>query len=278
MKSAVSRVVVAVSVVAALGATAACGGSGDGGKKPAKPGAGSAKGGAATRLEKAALVAGDVKGYKVEKPEAREASSGSAGAEPSKAPKAPEEAGKTDPAVCAPFAALLGPDTGPGAANSPKAKAHVGRILTGADGKDLTTTDVRLSAYAEADAERVMAGLRAASKSKKCATFRVGGHRYFGVRPLSAPDKSQTPDEKGDEAVSYKLAHPKGEYVTRQTVTVVRDGGTLAVFDASNLYDPAGVQDDKEAERNGMEGIGTPKADEDPKVAAAIVDAQLRKL
>jgi hypothetical protein len=180
--------------------------------------------------------------------------------------------------VCAPLAALLGPDAGPGAANSPKAKAHVGRILTGADGKDLTTTDVRLSAYAEADAERVMAGLRAASKSKKCATFRVGGHRYFGVRPLSAPDKPQTPDKKGDEAVSYKLAHPKGEYVARQTVTVVRDGGTLAVFDASNLYDPAGVQDDKEAERNGMEGIGTPKADEDPKVAAAIVDAQLRKL
>ncbi|MFH8560514.1 hypothetical protein [Streptomyces sp. NPDC017988] len=273
MKSAVSRVVVAVSVVAALGATAACGGSGDDGKKSAKPGTGSAKGGggAATRLEKAALVAGDVKGYKVEKPEAGDASSGSAGAEPS---KAPEAAGKTDPAVCAPLAALLGP----GAANSPKVKAHVGRILTGADGKDLTTTDVRLSAYAEADAERVMAGLRAASKSKKCATFRVGGHRYFGVRPLSAPDEPQTPDKKGDEAVSYKLAHPKGEYVARQTVTVVRDGGTLAVFDASNLYDPAGVQDDKEAERNGMEGIGTPKADEDPKVAAAIVDAQLRKL
>lgn len=284
MKSAVSRVVVAVSVVAALGATAACGGSGDDGEKSAKPGAGSAKGGggAATRLEKAALVAGDVKGYKVEKPEARDASSGSAGAEPSKAPKAPEAAGKTDPAVCAPLAALLGPDTGtgpgPGAANSPKAKAHVGRILTGADGKDLTTTDVRLSAYAEADAERVMADLRAASKSKKCATFRVGAHRYFGVRPLSAPDKPRTPDKKGDEAVSYKLAHPKGEYVVRQTVTVVRDGGTLAVFDASNLYDPAGVQDDKEAERNGMEGIGTPKADEDPKVAATIVEAQLRKL
>lgn len=78
VKSAVSRVVVAVSVVAALGATAACGGSGDDGEKSAKPGAGSAKGGgdAATRLEKAALVAGDVKGYKVEKPEARDTSSG----------------------------------------------------------------------------------------------------------------------------------------------------------------------------------------------------------
>ncbi|MEU5580216.1 hypothetical protein ABZ791_15620 [Streptomyces huasconensis] len=261
MKSAVSRVVVAVSIVAALGATSACGGSGgDDGEKSAKPGAGSAKGGdAAARLEKAALVTGDVKGYEVEKP------------------KGAGKAGKADPATCAPLADILGTGT------SPRPEAYVSRTLTRTDDKDSTTTRVGLSAYAEADAERLMADLRAASKAKKCATFHVGGHRYFGVRPTAPTGAAgaagaNKPNLGGDEVVSYKLAHPMGEYVARQTITVVRDGGTLAVFDASNLYDPEGVQHDREAERNGMESVGTPKADEDPKVAAAIVDAQLGRL
>ncbi|AZM54960.1 hypothetical protein DMA15_22300 [Streptomyces sp. WAC 01529] len=267
-----SRVVVAVSVVAALGATAACGGGGDDGKDSAKPGAGASKdastdaskGGAeaAGRLEKAALATGDVKGYKVEKPKTPDASAAAAPA-----------AGKTSPAVCAPLTALLDPDVSakPKPKSVPEPKAHVGRILTNPGGRALTTTDVGLSAYTRADAERVMADLRTAAKSKKCAAFRVDGRRYLDVKALPAPDK-------GDEAVSYKLTHRKGEYTARERVTVVRDGSTLLTFDASNLYDPAGVQDDREAEREGMKGIGTPKADEDPKVDTAIIDAQLGKL
>ncbi|MBW5421022.1 hypothetical protein GKQ77_05500 [Streptomyces sp. BG9H] len=277
MKSAVSRVVVALSVVAALGATAACGGSGDdgdgggGGKDSAKPGvgvgagAGASKGGAdaAARLEKAALATGDVKGYKVEKPKAPDAS----------APAAPA-AGKTSPAVCAPLTALLAPDASqkpqPKPKPKPKPKAHVGRILTNPADNAHTTTHVELSAYTQADAKRLMADLRTATKSKKCAAFRVDGLRYLDVKALPAPDK-------GDEAVTYKLVHRKGEYTARERVTVVRDGSTLMTFDASNLYDPAGVQDDREAEREGMQGIGTPRADEDPKVDTVIVDAQLGK-
>ncbi|UFQ17529.1 MULTISPECIES: hypothetical protein [Streptomyces] len=276
MKSAVSRVVVAVSIVAALGAASACGGSGgDDGGKSRKPGAGSAKGGAAAaRLEKAALATGDVKGYEVEKPKGA-GNPGKAG-NPGQVGN-PGKAGKADPAGCVPLADILGTGT------SPRPEAYVSRTLTRTDDKDSTTTRVGLSAYAEADAERLMADLRAASKAKKCATFHVGGHRYFGVRPTEATGAAgaagaNKPNVGGDEAVSYKLAHPMGEYVARQTITVVRDGGTLAVFDASNLYDPEGVQHDREAERNGMESVGTPKADEDPKVAAAIVDAQLGRL
>ncbi|ATL29890.1 putative lipoprotein [Streptomyces formicae] len=278
VKSAVSRAVVAVSVVAALGSLAACGGgSGDDAGKSAKPGAsksagsgsdsasgsgsgadgGAGSGGsrAAAKLEKAALGAGDIKGYKVEKAD-------EAAARP---------AGTVSPSVCAPLAAVLGPGT------PPKADAHVGRVLSGSDasggsGKgDVPITDVGLSAYARADATKSMEGLRTALKSKKCSTFGVGAHRFLGVHALPAPDK-------GDEAVSYKLAQRKGEFLMRESVTVVRRGGTLVVFEASNLYDPEGVQEDKEAARDGREGAGTPTADEDPKLAPAIVDAQLSKV
>ncbi|CAM5401282.1 hypothetical protein SALBM135S_04799 [Streptomyces alboniger] len=71
----------------------------------------------------------------------------------------------------------------------------------------------------------------------------------------------------------------------RESVTVVRRGGTLMTFEASNLYDPQGVQDDRQAERDdrqagrdGSGGGGRPTADENPKVATAIIDAQLGKV
>ncbi|MFI1681027.1 MULTISPECIES: hypothetical protein [unclassified Streptomyces] len=253
MKSAVARVVAAVSVVVALGASAACG-SGDGGgdaEKDAKPRASAGP----SKLEKAALTAGDVKGYEVEKPD----ESGSSSA------AAPPPAGKPSPTECGPLAAMLDVRT------SGKARDHVRRILTATGGGDFTTTRVGLSSYAESDAKKTMADLRASARSKKCSTFRVGEERYIGVRALPSPNK-------GDEAVSYKIAHRKGEYVLRESVTVVRSGATLAVFDASNLYDPEGVQRDKDAEKDGTGGIGTPTADQDPKVAPGIVTAQLGKL
>ncbi|MEU8954006.1 hypothetical protein AB0C93_06860 [Streptomyces sp. NPDC048518] len=260
MKSAVSRVVVAVSVAAALGASAACsgdaGGDGGGGGGVGKRSKRYAD--AAAKLEKAALTSGDVKGYEVEKPRS---SGGARGTESSEAGGEPP-AGKPAPAECAPLAAP--------AVKAP-VKAHVSRTLTATSDKDVTTTGVGLSGYTEADAKRAMAELRAAAKSKKCGSFHIGARRYLGVVRLPAPDR-------GDEAVSYKIAHRTGDYVTRRSVTVVRSGSTLAVFDASNLYDPEGVQSDREAEKDELGGAGTPTADEAPKVSARIVDAQLAKL
>lgn len=265
MKSAVSRVVAAVSVVVALGASAAC--SSDGGgdaRKDAKPRASAGP----SKLEKAALTSGDVKGYDVEEPDE---SASSAAAPP---------AAKPSPAECGPLAAMLdvravGQTSTAGKTNTAgKTKDHVRRVLTATDDKDFTTTRVGLSSYAGSDAEQTMADLRAAARSKKCAAFRIGEQRYIGVRPLPTQGKAG----KGDEAVSYKIAHRKGEYVMRESVTVVRIGATLAVFDASNLYDPEGVQSDKDAEKDGTDGIGTPTADQDPEVAPEIVTAQLDKI
>ncbi|KUL54556.1 hypothetical protein ADL30_15940 [Streptomyces sp. NRRL S-1521] len=279
----------AVTVLAALGSAAACGGGGDGGgaggERP-KASAAASKGPAA-RLERAALATGDIKGYEVERPKASDA-----------AKPAAARPGQASPAKCAPLAAL------------PEPEARVDRVVTGADGKHHTATDVELAAYAVTDARNTMTDLREATRavgttkavgaaeaapgakaaeaaeaaeSKGCATFRVGGHRYFGLHPLPAPDK-------GDEAVSYAYAHREGEFVIREHVTVVRRGGTLMTFAASNLYDPEGVQDDRQAERDGADGgaaMGggdggdggsTPTADENPEVAPEIIDAQLDKL
>ncbi|MEU5896142.1 hypothetical protein [Streptomyces venezuelae] len=256
MKSAVSRVVAAVSVVVALGASVACSGEGGGDAgKDAKPRASAGP----SKLEKAALAAGDVKGYEVEAPD----ESGSSAAAP--------PAAKPSPAECGSLAAMLDVRT------AGKSKDHVRRVLTATDDKDFTTTRVGLSSYAGSDAEQMMADLRAAARSTKCSAFRIGEQRYIGVRSLPTQDKSA----KGDESVSYKIAHRKGEYVMRESVTVVRTGATLAVFDASNLYDPEGVQRDKDAEKDGtggIGGIGTPTADQDPKVAPEIVTAQLDKI
>ncbi len=283
MKSAVSRSVVAVTVLAALGSAAACGGGGDGGgaggERP-KASAAASKGPAA-RLERAALATGDIKGYEVERPKASDA-----------AERAAARPGQASPAKCAPLAAL------------PEPEARVDRVVAGADGKHHTATDVELAAYAVTDARNTMTDLREATRavgttkavgaakaapgakaaeSKGCATFRVGGHRYFGLHPLPVPDK-------GDEAVSYAYAHREGEFVIREHVTVVRRGGTLMTFAASNLYDPEGVQDDRRAERDGADGGAamdggdggdggsTPTADENPQVAPEIIDAQLDKL
>ncbi|MFJ2767381.1 hypothetical protein [Streptomyces sp. NPDC087300] len=269
MKSAVARAVVAASVVAALGSVAACGGSGDDDAKSAKPGASEGAGAgtgsgadggqgdgrrgggsrAATALEKSAIAADDIKGYKVEK--ADEA--------------APRPAGPVSPAVCAPLAAVLGPGA------PPKAEAHAGRVLNRSGENDPTTTDVGLSAYPRGVAEKSMDGLRAALKSKKCSTFGVGGDRFLGVHALPGQDR-------GDESVSYQLALRRGKFITRESVTIVRDGGTLVAFEASNAYDPEGVQQDRENEKDGMKGGGTATADQDPKVAPAIVEAQLGKM
>ncbi|MEV0525238.1 hypothetical protein AB0I66_17595 [Streptomyces sp. NPDC050439] len=253
MKSAVARGVVAVSTVVVLGLTAACSGgsSGDGGGagKDEKPGSADsaptsapASASASAKLEKAALASRDVKKYKVE--------SGPGEAEDKGTDKAGPSAGRVNPAECRPLAEMLT------AAAPAKSKAHVSRTLTSTDVADTTTTEVVLLAYGQADAEKTMDTLRAATRTKKCATFGDGGRRYIGVRPQPGP-------VDGDEAVSYKLASRTGEFLHRDRVTVVRSGSTLIAFRASNIFDPR-------SPRSGEEG--------DPKVADGIVEAQLTKL
>lgn len=238
MKSAVARGVVAVSTVAVLGLTAACSG-GDGDGKDEKPGrADAASVPVSVKLGKAALASGDVKKYKVDP--------GPGGVKDGARPSA----GRVSPAECRPLAEMLT------AAAPAKSKAHVSRTLTSTDVADTTTTEVVLLAYGQADAETTMDTLRAATKSKKCATFGDGGRRYIGVRPQPGP-------VDGDEALSYKLASRTGEFLHRDRVTVVRSGSTLIAFRASNIFDPRSARSDEEG---------------DPKVADAIVEAQLTKL
>ncbi|MEI5102113.1 hypothetical protein RB200_30885 [Streptomyces sp. PmtG] len=218
----------------------------------AKP-KGPAGDGAAARLADAALVKGDADGYEVStrKPNEREAAWAGAPASPS---------------ACAPLADLLTPAT------PPKAKARFGREVTSKGG---STTYVELYAYADSDAAaRALKDLRAAAKSKRCATFRTGDPRYSGVKALTAPDK-------GDEAVAYRLGRRVDTFVERRAVTVVRDGSTLVSFAATNLYDPEGVATDVRDREESGAALGDATADTadmEPKVPAAVVDAQLAKL
>lgn len=259
VKSAVSRGVVAVSAVAVLGLTAACSGGGSGsgsggdgkGEKTADAGTSSV----AAKLERAALASGDVKKYKVAKEPK--------GAEGSKGPA--DSGGRVNPAECRPLSEMLT------AVAPPKSKAHVSRTLNSTDVADTTTTEVVLFAYGQADAENAMDTLRTATKSKKCATFGDGGHRYFGVRPQTAP-------VGGDEAVSYKLASRAGEFLARDCVTVVRSGSTLIAFRASNVFDPESARSDEEDGAAGLPEKFRDGVTADPKVADPIVDAQLAKL
>lgn len=282
VKSAVSRGVVAVSAVAVLGLTAACSGSGGSGNGGGSGSGGSGSGGdgkgetstdagassVAAKLEKAALASGDVKKYKVAKePEGSKESKG-----PADSRGSADSGGRVNPAECRPLAEMLT------AAAPPKSKAHVSRTLTSTDVADTTTTEVVLFAYGQADAENTMDTLRTATKSKKCATFGGGGgsgdgggRRYFGVRPQPAP-------VGGDEAVSYKLASRAGEFLDRDRVTVVRSGSTLIAFRASNVFDPESAQTDEEDGAAGLPEKFRDGVTADPKVADAIVDAQLAKV
>ncbi|MEV0439163.1 hypothetical protein AB0I84_19505 [Streptomyces spectabilis] len=289
MKSAVSRLVVAVSVAATLGLTAACGGGDgdgrDGGKsstEQAKPkdrdggapngdgardtdgsggsggsGAGGGArdgGGAPAELTAASLAKGDVRGHdvKTRRPNKLEVAWADAAA---------------SPAACAPLADLLTSATPPGA------KGHVGRTVIAKDARVVAMTDVELYAYdSERAAARALGDLRTAAKNEKCAAFRTGDLRYSGVKALAAPDK-------GDEAVSYRIGGRQDAFVKRWSVTVVRKGSTLVSFAASSLYDPEGVVRDDESREDGGTDLPTAdRADEQPKVPAAVLDAQLAKV
>ncbi|MGA4840117.1 hypothetical protein [Streptomyces sp. G45] len=281
MKSAVSRVVVTVSVAAALGLTAACGeGDGDGGDggrdggtsstaqaKPEGPGGGSGGPGgsgggadegspAARRLAASALAKGDVDGYAVGRKEESAVEAASAGA-------------PVKPSVCRPLWDVLASVT------PPKAKARVSRTVVATSDADAATTDVQLFAYADEGAARqALREVRTATRANPCGSFRSGGLRFSGVTALPAPDK-------GDEAVAYRMGSREQQFQRRNTVTVVRKGVTLVSFAASNQYDPESVANDEQsrAENPGGPDLpGTAKADDEPTIPTAVVDAQLKKL
>lgn len=297
VKSAMSRVVVAVSVAAALGLTAACGGGdgdgGDGGKsstsqaKPKGPdggkggsggsgadgGSGAGSGGESgadgsanrfpedEKLKAKVLAKGDLTGPGLKGYEASDR-------ERSKLEAASDGAAAT-PAACRPLSDMTA------AATPPKAKGHAGRTVAPKSLRDArSTTDVELFAYDSPDsARKALRDVRAAAKSKECGAFRAGGVRYSGVASQAAPDK-------GDESVAYKIGSRQEQYVKRHAVVVVRDGSTLLSFVARNYYDPEAVAGDEEARQGGggSDIPGSEKADEVPEVPSAVVDAQLDKV
>ncbi|MFF1379814.1 hypothetical protein [Streptomyces sp. NPDC058308] len=237
MKSTVSRAVVAASVTVALGLTAACGGdNGDDGKKSSgsaksvqgaaaskedeRPGgeksgdqkrdggkAGGRKASAlsAADLEKAVLAKGDLKGYTFEKMSAADM---------------PSQTVPADPAACQPFADMFM------FASQPAAKSRVGRTLTGADELDATVVSLALLAHEQDDAEKIMDGLRTATK--KCTAYEHADSKYRDVAALPAP-------KAGDESVAYKVVGLLEGQKTPMSFTVVRSGSTLAAFYSINL-------------------------------------------
>ncbi|MEW2398718.1 hypothetical protein [Streptomyces sp. NPDC046862] len=226
-----SRAVVAVSVVATLGFTAACGGGGDEESAEGKPGGASAtqaadeaktgaeggEGGAASgdakgplteaQLDKAALVSGDTKDYKVAKtPEG----------------DIPAETVPAEPAACQPIADMFF------FTSTPRADARTARTLTARSDLNATVVSLALLAHEQSDAEKVIADLRTASTS--CTAYEHTDYKYSGVKALPAP-------KQGDEAVSYKLKGSIEGTSVPMTFTVVRSGSTLAAFYAMNVLD-----------------------------------------
>jgi hypothetical protein len=236
VKSAAQRALLAASVVAALGLTAACGGNGGGddakassketsqSKETAAAEAG-AKALTAAQLDKAVVTSAELKGYKIDK---------MSGAD------MPSEIVPADPAECQPLADMFMFST------QPKAQARIGRTLTGPDELDATVTSLALLAHEQADAEKIMAGLRTAAE--KCTGYEHADYKYSGVKVLDAPDA-------GDEAVAYKVTGDIDGDTVPMAFTVVRSGPTVVAFYAMNMLD----------------------ADK-TKVPAEVIDAQLAKL
>ncbi|MDT0570468.1 hypothetical protein RM704_23875 [Streptomyces sp. DSM 3412] len=223
MKSTMSRVAVAVSVVATLGLTAACGGGGDEDKADTKPSAaGSASaaedakngedgaGKAAlteAQLKEAALAKGDVKGYTISDMPADDM---------------PAETVPAKPAACQPLANMFF------FTSDPQAQARTGRRVTSVDELSASVLALALAAHEQSDAEKVMADLRKATES--CDGYEQVGNKYTDIETLAAP-------EHGDEAVAYKLKGDIEGAKIPMSFTVVRSGSTLIAFSSMNMLD-----------------------------------------
>lgn len=240
MKSTMSRVAVAVSVVATLGFTAACGGGGDedADAKPTAAGSATAAGDAKNeqdgagkpalteaQLKEAALAKGDVKGYTISEMPADEM------------PAVPVPA---EPAACQSLANMFY------FTSDPQAKDRAGRRVTSVTDVSATVMALALAAHEQSDAEKVMADLRKATES--CDGYEQVGNKYTGIETLTAP-------KQGDEAVAYKLKGDIEGAKIPMSFTVVRSGSTIITFSSMNMLD-------------------ADKAE----VPAEILDAQVKKL
>ncbi|MFD8869905.1 hypothetical protein ACFV1F_37200 [Streptomyces sp. NPDC059590] len=230
MSKSVSRVVLAVTAVAALGLVTACSGDSDGDKKSDKSSeqtAGKTPGGdkavaaplAKADLEKAVIVKADVKGFEVEKMTDKEYADGGAA--------------KAAKAECQPLAQMMGAEQNP----VPKASAYAtfASGTPGGDDADLGLTGmIRVSSYAEAGAEQTISDLRGALKA--CA----GGFKATdgsGDKADVSKVETLTAPKLGDEALAYTVTDKQEGAAVK--FTVVRSGTHLSVFFGVNIANPA---------------------------------------
>lgn len=228
MSKSVSRVVLAVTAVAALGLVTACGGDSDGDKKSGKS---AEKTPAAEQqaaplpkaaLEKAVVVKADVKGFEVEKMTDKEYSDGGNA--------------KAAEAKCQPLAQLMGAQTNPAPKDSAYATFSSAGALTGSGkGSGTATGFIRVSAYAEAGAEQTVSDLRGALAA--CA----GGFKATdgsGEKADVAKVETLTAPKLGDEALAYTLAETGAEDIATVKFTIVRSGTHLSVFFGVDIENP----------------------------------------
>ncbi|MFI1852249.1 hypothetical protein [Streptomyces sp. NPDC020480] len=230
MSKSVSRVVLAVTAVAALGLVTACSGDSDGDKKSDKssdqtaektPGGDKAVAAplAKADLEKAVIVKADVKGFEVEKMTDKEYADGGAA--------------KAAKAECQPLAQMMGAEQNP----VPKASAYAtfASGTPGGDDADLGLTGmIRVSSYAEAGAEQTISDLRGALTA--CA----GGFKATdgsGDKADVSKVETLTAPKLGDEALAYTVTDKQEGAAVK--FTVVRSGTHLSVFFGVNIANPA---------------------------------------
>ncbi|MFC7307437.1 hypothetical protein ACFQVC_24815 [Streptomyces monticola] len=113
----------------------------------------------------------------------------------------------------------------------PEAKARI--AAGGADAEFSALSSVALFAHEQADAEKVLAGVREAVG--KCRKFGAQGSSYSGVRAQPDP-------KAGDESVAYRLTGSAEGQKGAMAFTVVRSGSTVAVFYSANLGGTAGIE------------------------------------
>jgi hypothetical protein len=228
----VSRVVLAVTAVAALGLVTACGGDSDGDKKSDKtseksaektPGADQqAAPLSKAALEKAVLVKADIKGFEIEKMTEKEFTEGG-------------EA-KAAKAECQPVAQLMGAKTDP----APKASAYVTFASAGALGSEDKapsggTGMIRVSSYADSGAEQTLKDLKGALGACAggfAATDGTGEKADVSkVEPLTAP-------KLGDEALAFTITDADKKDGGTVKFNIVRSGAHVSVFFGVDLMNP----------------------------------------
>ncbi|WP_328494463.1 hypothetical protein OHS59_18230 [Streptomyces sp. NBC_00414] len=273
MRTKISRPLVAVSAVAALGCVAACGGGGteETGKSSRSKAAGErTAGGEKTKAPAGESQAGtkdpqDPKGSR--EPENTRDPGGTSGAGKGdgaltkaqlkkaalatgdvkgfevKASEGADLLGQTVPATpskCQPIADMFLFTTDPGS------RAGVSRGVVSKDETDASVNTFALLSYGSGEADKVMRGLRSATKD--CTAYRHADYDYKGVKAAADPDL-------GDESVAFRLvASIEGAQVPA-AYTVVRDGTTLVAFSSMNMLDADKIE-----------------------VPAELVEAQLAKL